>query len=116
MEFKRLLVRNIDERATAHDLSDLFGFNADEQLRKWCFVEIREGNDKLKFARVICPTKQYQKALKLHGIEFFGKHLKITDGDTPDPNSAQAQKQPKTNQKEKVSSSGCYLIAEIILN
>ena len=99
MEFKRLLVRNVDERASAHDLSDLFGFNSDEQLRKWCFVEIREDDDKLKFARVICPSEQYQEALKLNGIEFFGKHLEITDADTPDPNPAKPTDRHRSNRK-----------------
>ena len=88
MEFQRLIVTNIDERATAHDLSDLFGFNSDEQLRKWCFVEVRQGDDNLKFARVICPVEQQLEVLKLNGIEFFGRNLTISNADTQEPDAS----------------------------
>ena len=71
--FRVLTATNLEDRVKAKDLSDLFGFDNSEFLRKYTSVEIKgEGQDKA--SNVICPDIVYDELLiRLNGIEFLGR-------------------------------------------
>ena len=83
MEFKRLFVYNFHEKVTTDEISSLFGFNATDYLVKWCCIELKDGENNTKSAKVICPADVHGQTLKLNGIEYLGRKLEIVDADPP---------------------------------
>ena len=81
VSFKRLSVYNIDERITTNDISQLLNFNTTPFLVNHSCVQIREDEGEGKYATVICPADAHVEALKLNGVTFFDKTLRIVDAD-----------------------------------
>ena len=85
VEFKRAHVFNIDQDATSKDLSNLFGFNKTDFLKRHCCVEIKTNEiDGKLFALVVSPKLAHDEILKLDGADFFGQQLKIVAEDDPE--------------------------------
>ena len=82
--FNRLRVSNLDERATATELSQLFGLRATPYLVKNSSIEVKSTEDELRYALVILPQEIAVEILKLTGIEFYEQKLVIKDEDDDD--------------------------------
>ena len=82
--FNRLRVSNLDARATATELSELFGLRATPYLVKNTSVEIKSPEDDDRYAVMILPQEIAVEVLKLNGIVYYEKSLSIKDEDDDD--------------------------------
>ena len=82
--YKRLLVRNIDPKVTKDDLSQLFGLQKTDFLKKNCSVEIKKADNGELYATVILPEEHHVEMLKLNGIGLYDCQLAISDDEDDD--------------------------------
>ena len=88
LQFKRALVLNIDQDVQTQDLSELLGCEKTDFLKKHCCVQIKTDENNGKFALVVSPEFVHDEMLKLNGVEFYGKPLKIVAEDDNTNNTA----------------------------
>ena len=77
---KRIFVGNLGTNVTTDDLVQLFGLSKSEFLKKTCSLELVawKKNDKSKnYAFVTVPADIYDELMKLNGIEFYGRQVKV---------------------------------------
>ena len=94
---KILYVGNLSPVVTEEDLNEFFGFKTASYLQKTCKVELsvcpETGNSRC-FAYVTVPYHVYKEIIKLNGVVFKSKPIKIED----------AKVKPKTrSQQYKIS-------------
>ena len=82
-------------------MSKLFGFNRTPHLRKNSCVEIKDFADEERHARVVLPGTELTEALKLNGVDFYGKKLVVVEeNDTDDNSSAGNNSSPSGHEME----------------
>ena len=95
-----LYVGNLSPVVTEEDLNEFFGFKTTSYLQKICKVELsvcpKTGNSRC-FAYVTVPYHVYKEIIKLNGVVFKSRPIKIED----------AKVKPKTRpQQYKISGNG----------
>jgi hypothetical protein len=83
--FKRAIVTNIDLDATTQDLEELLGFDKTDFLKNNTCVQIKKDDNNGIYALVISPQFAHDEIIKLNGVEFYGKNLKIVPEDVGKP-------------------------------
>ena len=83
--FKRAIVTNIDTDATTQDLEELLGLNKTDFLKNNSCVQIKKDDNNGIYALIISPQVAHDEFIKLNGIEFYGKNLKIVSEDVGTP-------------------------------
>ena len=102
--FKRANVFNIVSTTTPNDLSELLGFKKTDYLKKHCCIEIKTTDQHEHFAVVVCPSFAFDEIVKMNGIEFYGKELKIVAEDESDDETTQSTSQANatTHEEEEI--------------
>jgi len=98
---KRIFVGNLGNNVTTDDLVQLFGLSKSDFLKKTCSLELVtwKQNDKSKnYAFVSAPAEIYEELVKLNGIEFYGRQVKVEE--------ARPKAATKEEESEEPSSSG----------
>ena len=102
--FKRLRICNVDSKATANDLSELFGLRKTTYLQRNCCIEIKPPEDGKIHAIAVLPQQVYDELITLNGIDFYEKKLEITDADYADEageGDAQSSTNPSSRNEEE---------------
>merc|ERR1719427_2124120 len=79
---KRIFVGNLGTNVTTDDLVQLFGLSKSDFLKKTCTLELVtwKKSDKMKnYAFVSVPADIYDELVKLNGIEFYGRQVKVEE-------------------------------------
>ena len=77
--YKTLRINNIDNRAAEGDIVQLFGLASNEHLKKHSSVQIEDAVGGGKIAVAVMPETAAKDAIRLNGIEFYGRQLNIEE-------------------------------------